>query len=273
MIKLLIALAFVHSSSALAADNIFTSPDFVKEDFKTIMKDLSGAFSHTTNSGGANLGTVFGVEAGIVAGAIEADNFKGVAERLSGQVQEDLKYLPSGGIAAGIALPMGFGAELSMIPNIDFKDGSFSNTSLAARWSVTDMFPLVGSFSPIKIALRGSYGIADLHYNFSLTANDQEQVDIKLKSTEIGAVAGFNLIFLEPYIALSSVESKGELDAIVKLSAGGFNQSTKIAETADHSGMKTALGILFKMPLIRIGLEYSTLNSVNRYTAKIALKF
>ncbi len=273
---LLIIAAFGFTTQAFAQDNIFTNLDeFGAKEFELVSEDLSAAFVHTTNSGGSSLGSIWGVEAGIVAGILEADNLQSIAEDISGESQDELAYLPYAGIAAGIALPFGIGGELSMVPEVDLGDGSFSNLSTRLRWSITDMIPLVGSFSPVKIAAHASYGQTDMDYTFSLTGNSKETAAFEMKNTEIGVTAGFNMFLIEPYIGLSTVRGKSSLNATTSgaiPSGPGIPQIGDQNRSASVNGTRAVLGVLLKLPLLRFGLEASTLHSSTRYTFKMSLK-
>ncbi|MGH1467462.1 MAG: DUF6588 family protein [Bdellovibrionales bacterium] len=265
---LLSSLFFIAGPAFGQSGNIFTDPDFGREEFDLISEDLSAAFVHTTNSGGSSLGSVWGVEAGIVAGLLEADNLQKVAESISGEDQDELAYLPYAGIVAGLSLPFGIGGEVSMVPEVDLDDGSFSNFSASLRWSITDMIPLVGSFSPLKITTHLSHGTTAMDYAFSLSGSSTENADFSIKNTEIGVTAGFNLFILEPYLGFSTVKTKSTLIATTD-----FPGVTNPDEfNASFSGARMKAGLLLKLPLLRFGLEASTLHSSTRYTFKMSLK-
>jgi len=269
---IIISLSFVTAANA-QSDAIFTDEDFGAAEFNLASKDLSSAFLHTNNSGGSSLGSIWGVEAGLVFGAVESDNLRAAAEAASGDPQDDLKYLPYAGIIAGVALPLGIGAEVSFIPDVEIGsgDGSFGSYSGSLRWSVTDFIPFVGSFSPLKITARASYGSTDFSYETSLNGGSKETADFSIKNTEFGVTAGFNLFILEPYIGLSTVKSKLRLDAETTNPLIPVNLREKNLRS-DPSGTRAMLGLLFKFPLIRFGLEMSNYQGVNRYTGKISLK-
>lgn len=265
--KAILAILFITAlgsqTYAQSSDAIFTDLDFNQQDFSDMSKDLTGAFSFTTNSSASSLGSLWGFEVGLVAGITPADNIKRIAEEMSGDAQDELKYLPSGGLIGGVALPFGIGVELNLIPKLDFGDVSFSNTQIAARWEITNMIPIVGAFSPLKLALRLSHGNTGFDYS-----SGEESAEISLKSNEIAALASVNLILIEPYLSVSHVKSTGDLDAESK------NPLFPLTRSFDSSfkGTKLTTGLLFKLALIRFGLEYSTLNDIERYTAKLSFK-
>lgn len=255
---------------AFAEKNVFTDKDFGQAEFELVSKDLAAAFAHTTNSGGSSLGSLWGVEVGIVVGALKSDNLQDAAQSITGDKEEDLAYLPYAGIVAGIALPFSIGAELSLVPKIDLDDGSFSNSSIGLRWSVTDFIPIVGTFSPLKIAARASYGTTKMDYSFSTTANSTETADFEIKTKEFGLIAGLNFFLVEPYLGVSTVKSNSTLNAATDFTFSGIISNRTLE--SDPSGTRAVLGVLLKLSFSRFGLEASTLHSSTRYTFKMSLK-
>lgn len=240
------------------------SLNFDQSDFDDISKDLSGAFAFSTNSGGASLGKIWGVELGLVLGVTEGNNIQRIAEENTGEEQDDLGYLPSGGLVAGVGLPFGIGVEANIIPELEFSDITVSNYSLAVRWEITDMIPLVGSFSPLKLAIRASYGDANFQFQ-----DETESADFNISNTEFAAIAGFNLFVAEPYISLSHLQSSTDLNAESR-------NALFPAEVSFDSRLKMTkftAGVLFKLTVLRLGLEYVNFDTgVNRYTAKVSFK-
>jgi hypothetical protein len=269
----LVSLLFVATANA-QSDSIFTDDNFGKEEFDLASKDLTSAFLHTTNSGGSSLGNIWGFEVGLVFGGLESDNLRTAAESASGEPQDDLKYLPYAGLIGGVSLPFGIGAEVSLIPEVDIGegDGSFGSYSGSLRWTVTDFIPLVGSFSPLKITARLSYGTTDFVYETSLNGGtSKETAEFNIENTEYGVTAGFNLFILEPYVGLSHVSSKSSMDAATTNPIIPVNLREKNLRSS-LSGTRGMVGLLFKLPLLRFGLEMSNYQGVNRYTGKISFK-
>lgn len=263
----LVFLISVFCVGASAQNNdIFTDAGFTQQDFDDLSKDLMGAFSFTTNSGAGTLGSIWGVEAGLVLGVVPATNLKRIVKEKTGEERKELSYLPAAGIVAAVAAPFGIGAEAKFIPKISQSDVGFIDTGIALRWSVTDLFPLVGTFTPLKLTVKAAYDAASLDYKA-----DQETVSMKVRSLELGAWAGVNLVFVEPYLGLTSVKAKTKLTAeTTRVQVPGVYQNAEFK--SELSGLKTTLGLLFKLPLLRIGLEYSTVKSINRYGLKLSFK-
>lgn len=264
---LLFSLVFLVGASTAHGqlnDNIFADQnEFTQDDFNDVSKDLGAGFSFTTNSGGSSLGSLWGVELGLVLGVTEASNIERIAKENSGD-DENLGYIPSGGLVAGVALPFGIGFEANLIPEVEISDVSISNYALAARWEITDMIPLAGSFSPLKLALRASYGDSNFEYSA-----DAERANIDISNTEIAAIAGFNLFVAEPYVSFSHVRTSTDLNA----ESRGLAKPVEVALDSNITATKFTAGMLFKLTFLRLGLEYANFDTgVDRYTAKLSFK-
>ena len=238
--------------------------NFGQKKFDDVSKDLGAALSFTTNSGGASLGELWGVELGLVLGLTDASKIERIARENSGD-DSNLGYLIYGGLIAGVALPFGIGFEANIIPELETSNVSLSNFAIAARWEITNRIPLVGSFSPLKLALRASYGDSNFKYQDST-----EKANIDIKNTEIAAIAGFNLFLVEPYISLGYIKTSADLHAESKREE---SDSFGVSLDSDLDATKFTAGILFKLTVLRLGFEYARFNTdVNRYTAKLSIK-
>ena len=239
---------------------------FDEEDFDDVSKDLGAAFAFSTNSGGSSLGKLWGIEAGLLFGVTNASNIARIVKEHSGKDQSELARIPSGGLIAGVAFPFGIGIEANIIPKLDVSDASFSNSALAVRWEITDTTPLIGGFSPLKLALRASYGNSGFDYQ-----DNTEKANFNIKNTEIAAIAGFNLFLVEPYISLGYLKTSVDLNA--KSKSLLLEIPAEINLDSSLSTTKFTTGILFKLPIIRFGFEHVNFSGgVNRYTAKLSFK-
>lgn len=258
---------FAHAQSNV----IFTN--FSPQDFEDVNEDLTSAFTHTTHNGAASLGKIFGIEVGLVLGLVEANNLERVSQSTSSS-SEGIPYLPSAGISGAIGLPFGLGAEVNLIPEIDeIEDAKFENFSIAARWSITDMFPLKGGFSKLKLALRASHGNSETTYattgNEALLGNYTASADFKTETTEFTFLVGYDLSWFEPYLSVGSVKSNGDLFAETVSDLQGTDTANYAAE---FNGTRVVLGLAFKLPILRLGFEYSQIADAPRLTTKIAFK-
>lgn len=276
---LFLVLMFTGTSTFAQSDNIFTDAEFDAQDFENASKDLAAAFVHTTNSGASSLGKVFGFEVGLVFGAAESKYLKAIAKEIADDPDnediDNFSWVPYAGLVGAFSMPYGLGVEASVIPKIDFEDDSyFKHLSGSVRWTITDIFPVIGSFSPLKLTAKVSYGQTDLYYKTNATSTSTETADFSISNFEYGLVAGANLVFLEPYVGVSSVKTQSELYAETDYVSPipGVIINNREFKT-DLKSARYLAGLLFKFPLFRFGLEYSNLHTVDRYTAKLAFKF
>jgi hypothetical protein len=244
---------------------------FDQEDADKVFKDLTSAFAPTTVSGASSLGKVFGVELGLVVSASQAPNTQEVIDSYGSDF--DIPGIPMAGISGIVTLPYGIGIESTIIPKIDIGDeGSFESLNLGARWTITDMFPM----GLLKIAVRSSLIKSKATFNYEEdgglafgTVNETADFDIEV--FEVGAVIGLNFKVVEPYIGASDLQAKGNIFATGTSSIQG-NLAT-IDEDAEAAGIRAYAGVLFKLPLLRIGAEVATFEDVARGSVKIAFKF
>lgn len=245
---------------------------FDQEDADAVYKDLTSAFAPTAVSGASSLGKIFGVELGLVLSASRAPNTERVVQSYGSDFE--IPGIPMAGISAIFTLPYGIGVEGSFVPKVDISDyGSFESLNLGARWTITDVFPM-GFF---KIAIRGSY----LSSKASLTQEEDtgtpgigtvsETADFAVDITEMGAVVGFNLKVVEPYIGFSNLSSDGSIQARGTSSEGA--PIPDVDESSSISGTRMYAGVLFKLPLLRLGAEVATFEDIERASIKIAFKF
>ncbi len=245
---------------------------FDQEDADAVYKDLTSAFAPTAVSGASSLGKIFGVELGLVISASRAPNTERVVQSYGSDFE--IPAIPTAGISGIFTLPYGIGIEGSFVPKVDISDyGSFESLNIGARWTITDMFPM-GFF---KIAVRGSY----LSSKASLTQEEDtgtpgigivtETADFAVDITEMGAVIGFNLKVVEPYIGFSNLSSDGTIQA-QGTSSGGAS-IPNIDEASSISGTRAYAGVLFKLPVMRLGAEVATFEDIERASIKIAFKF
>ena len=245
---------------------------FDQEDADKVFKDLTSAFAPTTVSGASSLGKIFGVELGLVVSASRAPNTQEVLDSYGSDFE--IPGIPMAGISGILTLPYGIGIESTIIPKIDIGDeGSFESLNLGARWTITDMFPM----GLLKIAVRTSLIKSSATFNYEEDTGGalgtvNETADFDVEVFEVGAVIGLNFKVVEPYIGASDLQARGSI-----LATGTSNSGTlpllAVDEEAEAAGLRAYAGVLFKLPLLRIGAEVATFEGVERGSVKIAFKF
>lgn len=245
---------------------------FNQADADLIFKDLTSAFAPTTVSGASSLGKIFGAEVGLVVSASRAPNTQQVIESYGSDFE--VPGIPMAGISAIFTLPYGIGAEGTFIPKIDIgEEGSFQSLNIGARWTLTDIFPL----GLVNIAFRTSLIKSDASFtkeevtSSPLTGTVTETANFDISVFEIGAVVGLNFKFIEPYIGVSDLRSDGNLKA--SGTSTGALIIPNVDESAKSSGLRYYGGVLIKIPLMRIGAEVASYDSIERASVKFAFKF
>lgn len=264
-------LCFSNSAWAQCADGqTFTC--FDQADADKVFMDLTSAFAPTTVSGAGSLGKVFGVELGLVVSASKAPNTQEVVESYGSDF--DIPGIPMAGISAVATMPMGFGIEGSFVPKLNLGDeASFESFNIGARWTVTDLFPM----GVLKIALKTSVMQSKAAFSKEddtgspITGTVSETAEFNINILEIGAVLGLNLGFVEPYVGASDIRSEGTLHA--SGSSTGAIIIPDVDEASNSSGLRVYGGLVFKIPLMRIGAELSSFENIQRASVKIAFKF
>lgn len=244
---------------------------FNQQDADKVFKDLTSAFAPTTVSGASSLGKVFGVELGLVVSASRAPNTQDVLDSYGSDF--DIPGIPMAGISGVVTLPYGIGIESTIIPKVDLgSSGSFESLNLGARWTITDIFPM----GLLNIAVRTSLMKSNATFNYEEdtggvlgTVNETAKFDIDV--FEVGAVIGLNFKVIEPYIGASDLQARGGITANGTSSTTGALPN--VDESSSASGLRAYAGVLFKLPLLRIGAEVATFEGVERASVKLAFKF
>lgn len=274
---LLLILSLSFYATAIAGDYSFTN--IGQSDFENISKELSANFTHTSVSPAAALGSIWGVEAGLILGVTKTPDINKLVQEFDSSVDADM--LPHAGLLAIVTIPFGITGELSFIPEQDTNDVEFSTASIAAKWTITNHFfsnPLV------DVAIKGHLSSSSLSFkqvinNYS-TSNIDVDGTIKFDEQVYGAhlVANAKILpIITPYIGIGFLRGKTELEIDATGTATIFDQSYSLSDMQKNEVTSSSshffLGAQFSVLLVRFGLEYSNLFGTNKYTGKFSLYF
>lgn len=265
-------------AGAMASADVPRFEGIDQAELENIIEEFGVGLSHTSVSPASSLGTLFGVEAGLIMGAVTSESI----EQLVAQVQSTVKVdkLPHAALYAALSIPFGLTAEASFVPKTTLEDLEFKKTGLALKWTVTETLL---SFIPIvDIAVKGHFTQAELNYaqtiNNASTANTNVTADVGFDSSIKGLqlVVSGDLFMLEPYVGYGMVEVDGEIEVTSGVSGGtifdpSFTTGTSAKKTA--SGSEYFAGVQFNLLLLRIGAEYGKILDNEKYSAKLSLKF
>ena len=218
------------------------------------------------------LGSIFGFEIGVVAGTTDAPETDAIAKSVNSA--NEVPFLPHGGLMLQCTIPFGLSAEVVIIPETELDDLSVSVLTFAGKWTLTESFiklPL------IDIAGRFHYSSAEASYKTTTSVSSvplDSKVTIDSSSWGVSLSAGLNLVFVKPYVGLGYVSSQTDMG--VNASTGTiFDSSFTTSTTAskEHSGTHYFVGTEIDLFVIHLGIEYSNIYGVDKYTGKFSLAF
>lgn len=253
------------SNSALGQDLQFEN--ISDSDLEKIVEDFSGNFMHTSVSGASTLGSIFGFEVGVVAGAAKSENIESIVKETDPTA--DVPFIPHGGLLGILTVPFGLTVEATLIPEIGDDDFKFQNLSAALKWTPTETL-----LSALPLSLAGKVHFSKTTVDFK--QNDpgtSSQVDATYENSTMGVqiLASKNLIFVEPYAGVGFLKGDGELT--VKGTNPAFDFTSSQTASKDVSGANFFAGAEFKLLIFKGALEYSNQLGVDSYTAKFSLYF
>ncbi len=262
-------------SALIALPTLAAAPalqDIKEEDFNKITKEFAANFVHTTVTPPNSLGALFGFEVGIIGGVTRAKNIETISKSISSS--SNLKYLPHAGIMGQVTIPFGISFEGSFFPEKKFGDVTINSMSMAAKWNLTD------SILPIPfidIATRFHFGSGEVSYATSDSVSDvpvNSKVSVESSSYGVNASVGANLLLFRPYIGAGYVWTDNTMK--VNASSGTiFDTSFTSSKEAKkkHSGSHLFAGGQLSILLLKLGVEYSKVIDVTKYSMKLSLAF
>src|SRR5690349_1218706 len=102
------------SFSAHAAGPTFQN--LSDEDFKNVVKDMSANFTHTSVSGAAPLGDIWGFEIGLVGGVTKTPELNKFAKEVDPSTS--LEQIPHAEILGVVSVPLAITGEIGIVPKV-----------------------------------------------------------------------------------------------------------------------------------------------------------
>ncbi|MCB0408027.1 MAG: hypothetical protein KDD34_07485 [Bdellovibrionales bacterium] len=267
-LKTLFLIVLMGMSSCVWAQDIqFDNID--KKDMENIVSDFTGVFTHTSVSGAAPLGSLFGFEVGLVLSGSKAEKIEKLVKEQDPNA--DIPILPSGGVLGIITVPLGFTFEALIIPEIGDSNFKFQNMSAAAKWSPTET---VLSFLPLSIAIKGHLTKTDLTFKQPDPVTSSVEVNSTFKNTITGIqlIASKNLVIAEPYVGIGYIHGDGEL-SVAGNSIFDPSVTSGTSASATASGAQFFGGAEFKLLIFKLAAEYSHHLDIDRYSFKASAFF
>lgn len=238
-----------------------------RSEFKKLVGDFSANSQHTSVSGAASLGKVFGIEAGLVAGVTRTPEIN----RLAHEVDPSAKAnsLPHAAILGAISVPGSVTVEVGFVPKVGNEDFKFNSMALAAKWTFSDWMEEM----PVDLAFKAQIAKAKLEFDATVSSIPTH---FEFENTVSGAFlfVSKDLGLLAPYAALGAVRAGGKMSVMgsgAVFSDPEFQASN--SASASQSGTAIVLGTEVQLGVLRLGAEFARAFSTNSFTGKVTLVF
>jgi hypothetical protein len=267
----LLAFLFLCSQSVFAA--VPQLYNLSASDVDAISKEFSADYVHTIVAPASSYGKIIGFEVGLLGGMTSSPSIDKISKSISSSAS--VSHIPALGLIAGASIPMGIGAEISMMPKVTYSGMSFQNTSLALKWTFTDTIPA----APIDIALRVHGNMSELSYASTVNNASTGNLPVNTKATWKNSSTGYNvevskkLLFIEPYAGYGAVSTKTSIGVSGTTTVSIFTFSNATSYTSNNSGTHYYAGLNLNLFLIKTGFEYDKIMGVTKLAAKATLYF
>lgn len=265
LLKQLVTLSLFAGALAVQAGTpSFTAID--QNDLENVVKDFSSIFAHSTVSPASSLGTLFGIELGLIGGTVKTPNIDTLVNEASPGTSADT--FPHFTLLGAISVPFGITGEFNFLPSLDTGDIKAGRTSIGVKWTITDS---IVDFGPFDLAVRGFYTTSELSFSQTISSVPAE-VDVKNSITGLQLIASMDFVIVEPYVGFGTLSADGTVDITASGGAtffdfGGQSASAKPTSTQYFAGIQANL--LF----FRLGFEYGHLFDSDRMDLKFSFKF
>ncbi len=261
---------FIASSAAFGAGPGFTN--LTQDDFDKVINELSANSTFHSVTGAGSLGSVFGVEVGLVGGLTNTPEINRLSKTVDASA--DVGRLPHASLLAAVSVPLGFTGELLVFPSVSVGDIKYQQFGGAIKWTATEALVL-----PFNLAARAFITKNEISFkqtlNNATTGNVPVEVTVAQENSQTGLqlLVSPNLPVFEPYAGIGIVSAKGKV-AMTGATTGTIFGFTS-AQNAESSPSSTQylLGLNVNLLILNIGIEYSRAFGTDSYNAKFGFKF
>lgn len=237
-----------------------------QDDANKVAKEFSANFVHSSLSPASSLGAIFGFEVGVFGAMTETPELERVVKNVDSSQEVD--KIANAGVLGRVSVPYGVTFELSLLPETTFSDITIKNTSYAIQYT-----PDFLAFLPVHIAAKLHGSSSKLSFNQTIGSDANGKVTIDSTTVGLQFMVSANLLIFEPYAAVGFVDS--DTDILTNAQGGGsiFAFSSSESFNSKNDGFHLLLGTELNLLLFNIGVEYSRVMDVSKYSAKLSLSF
>ena len=241
-----------------------TFTNITSEDFEDISKEMAANFTHNSILGAAKMGSILGVQVGLVAASTSTPKTNDIVKRTAGA---ELANIYNAGLLVAVGIPFGIAFEGVLLPETKASGASFSVTSLAVKYNMNDLIPIL----PINLALRGFYSTAKFKFDQTVSSVSSS---VENKTT----ISGVQLLLspmtplIDPYVGVGLLTASNTLDSSGS-SVFDPSYTASQSETKNVTGTQLLAGVDLNLLLLKIGAEYSQAFGASKYALKLAVGF
>jgi hypothetical protein len=268
--KIIFIFVFSASQSFAAVPQLY---NLSTPDVDLLSKEFSADFVHTIAAPASSYGKLLGFEVGLLAGMTKTPAIDKISKTISSSA--GVTMIPAAGLIAGVSAPLGIGAELCFIPKISGSSVAFQNTSLAFKWTFTDII----AAAPVDVAFRVHGNLSELSYSSIVNNASTANLPVTTKATWKNTSTGYNFevskkfLFIEPYFGLGSVSTKTKIGVSAATTVQIFTFTNATDYTSNNSGSHYYAGLNMNLFLFKIGAEYAKIMNVTKAVAKLSFYF
>lgn len=264
------ALALGLSITARAAGPGFSG--LTQSDFDNAIRELSGNSSYHSVTGAASLGSLFGIEVGVVAGLTTTPEINTLSKQVDASA--DVGRLPHASLLAAVTVPLGFTVEALLVPSVTLSNVKYQQFGASVKWTTGEVIPL-----PFNLAVRGFIARNDSSFSQTLnnttTGNVPVAVDVKHENRQMGlqVLASPSLPLVEPYVGIGVVKATGSLAVSGATTGTIFGFTSAQSAESSPSSTQFLVGVNLNLLLLNLGAEYSRVFETNNYNLKVGFRF
>lgn len=245
-----------------------SSPAFTNitaEDFKNVIRDMTGIFAHTTVSSAGLYSQDTRGEIGLVLGAAETPHIDEISQR--SDPDADVSMIPQASVVGTYYFTEQVRFELSYLPEIKTSTIQLGSQSMAVQYTATDT-KNPGLDMGFKLYVTSS----DVRFTQSDTSGE---TNIRFKSNVMGLLMVFSekILILEPYFALGRINAQGRLKASGTATVFDTNYTTSSTVEESVTGNHMIAGVNFDVFALQAGVEVSRAFNANKISAKFSFNF
>jgi hypothetical protein len=179
-----------------------------------------------------------------------------------------ISQVPNVNLILGLQLPKGFGIEAGFLPKVSVNGLSFNTWGGDVKWNIGEG---LGKALPVDVATRVMYSSTSVSYGQTVPSGTGT-VGLSTHSFGINVSASKRFLILEPYAGLGWMSQSGTLSSTGTFTL--FNNAFITGNTYDSSntGLWAFGGLQFRLLLLTITGEYSSVMGITSESVKVGIK-